>query len=424
MPFWMAYFGNSLVTIAVALLYRYADFVTLLGGSEFHLGWIVGVGMIGSLLMRFALGSGIDRYGPARVWIGSLAAFALVCFAHLGISSYQGPAIYLLRIALFSAIAGIFGSSITFISGRVSIARMAELVGMLGTSGFMGMVIGAQWGDLLCGTQTVQRWQIDRLFVVCGLLAIGAMWFAWLATRGLPAPSRRRRRAPLLALVRRYQPGTVLVVGIAVGAALALPATFLRTYAAELDIARIGLFFGVYAPTAIITRVATRRMPEQIGLVPMTLIGMAVLSAGDLLFLPVGAEWQFVFPAVGFGISHAILFPTITATGSGAFPVRYRGLGTMVILAAFDAGQLVGAPAAGAIVHFSGLVGLPRYPTLFVTMAVILGAVGIGYALTSRRVAGPLSRRVESRGGRLSWVRSGGGRVEGEGSGVVFRVGR
>ena len=62
-PFWMAYTSNWLLMVGVSLLFRYADFVTLLGGTEFHLGWIVGVGMVGSLAMRLSMGSCIDRYG-------------------------------------------------------------------------------------------------------------------------------------------------------------------------------------------------------------------------------------------------------------------------------------------------------------------------------------------------------------------------
>ena len=96
--FWMAYVSNSLITVAIALLYRYADFVTLLGGTEFHLGWIVGVGMIGSLLMRLALGTYIDRYGTKFIWLGCTLLFVAVCFAHLAVASYSGVAIYLLRI--------------------------------------------------------------------------------------------------------------------------------------------------------------------------------------------------------------------------------------------------------------------------------------------------------------------------------------
>lgn len=383
-PFWWSYVANSLISMAVALLYRYADLVVLLGGTEYHLGWIVGIGMIGSLAMRFALGAGIDQYGPRRVWLASLALFAVVCLAHLAITTPKGVPIYLLRIAYFSTVAGIFGSSIAFVSGRVSMARMAELVGMLGTSGFMGIVVGTLLGDLICGTKTLQRWQIDAVFVLAGGLALLAMVFAWLATRHQPSPVVRRRRPPIMSLLWRYQPGTVLVVGITVGAALALPTTFLRTYAAELGIPRISWFFAVYSSTAIITRVATRRTSEQIGLIPMILLGLGAMTLAELAFLIVGQEWQFVFPAIGYGVAHAILFPTITAAGTISFPYRYRGLGTMVILAAFDAGGLVGLPVAGAIVHFGDGIGLSGYPTMFAAMAGLLVLVGGVYAMTLR----------------------------------------
>ena len=385
LPFWRAYAANSLITIAWALLYRYADFVKALGGSEYHLGWIVGIGMVGSLVMRFALGTGIDQYGPRRVWLGALALFAVTCFTHLAVAPHQFLAVCVLRIVLLSAIAGIFGSSITFISGRVSLERMAELVGMLGTSGFMGVIIGTALGDWFCSTPTVERWQVNLLFIAAGCLAIAAMAFAWLATGHQPPPVVRRRRPRAWSLLWRYQPGSVLLVGIVVGAALALPATFLRTFAQELGIARMGLFFFVYASAAIVTRVLTRRMPEQWGLTPMILSGLAVLVLAEVAFLPVRWEWQFVFPALGYGIAHAILFPTITAAGTGSFPHRYRGLGTMVILAAFDMGGLVGAPMAGAIVHYSVRVHLPSYPTLFVATAVALVLVAGIYALTYRR---------------------------------------
>jgi hypothetical protein len=59
--FWFSYAANLCIMVAITLLFRYADFVTLLGGDEFDLGWIVGVGMVGSLAMRCAQGVGIDR---------------------------------------------------------------------------------------------------------------------------------------------------------------------------------------------------------------------------------------------------------------------------------------------------------------------------------------------------------------------------
>ncbi len=391
--FWLAYVSNSMFCVALALLYRYADFVTALGGTEFHLGWIVGVGMVGSLAMRLFLGSGIDRRGPRLIWLGSLTTFATVCFLHLAVNRYDGPEIYLLRIVFSSAVAGVFGASMTFISGRVPPARIAEMLGMLGTSGFMGMIVGSQIGDLLCGTQELTRWQIDRLFVVAGAVGLAGACFAWLAVRRLSPPPRRRAPPPLRWLLWRYQPGTILVVAVAAGAGLGMPQTFLRTYAAELSVPRIGLFFTAYSATAVVTRIVTRRWAERIGLTPMVLLGLGILSGSQLLFIGVRTEWMFVIPAVSYGLGHAILFPTMVATASQSFPGRYRGLGTMVALGAFDFGMLLGAPATGALLQYAGAVGLPRYPAMFRAMSAMFGLVGLFYALTYR----PASRRRRRR---------------------------
>ena len=174
-PFWLAFTANLLVATAVALLYRYADLITYLDGTEFHLGWIVGVGMVGSLSMRLWLGWAIDSHGARRVWLVCLVVFSLSCFAHLWITSCSGPAIYLLRIVYASSIAGIFGAALTWVSGRVSIARMAELIGMLGAAGFAAMVVGALLGDWLLGAESIGANEIHRMFLASARWA----WWRW-----------------------------------------------------------------------------------------------------------------------------------------------------------------------------------------------------------------------------------------------------
>lgn len=239
-PFWLAYVANVLIMVAISLLFRYADFVSLLGGTELHLGWIVGVGMVGSLAVRLAVGTGIDRYGPRTVWLASLALFVVSSLAHLAITDCRGPAVYLVRIVWCSSLAGIFGAAMTFVSNRAPVERMAEMVGMLGTSGFVGMVLGTQFGDLLFDAETIGRQQVDRMFLVAGLLGIGSGVFVWLATRGQsrPAPSRRSSAVQLL---RSHFPTMAILVGIAMGIGLSLPGTFLRPFTAELGIPAIGV---------------------------------------------------------------------------------------------------------------------------------------------------------------------------------------
>jgi MFS family permease len=382
----MTYIACTLVNLACAILFRYADFVSILGGTELNLGWIVGVGMIGSVLARLSLGAAIDQRGPRIIWLVSLGVFALTCFAHLAVTRCDGLGIVLLRVMYCTAIAGIFGASTTFISGRVNMARMAELVGLLGTSGFLGMMLGTHLGDLLLGSQEIQRHLVDRMFVVAGLIGLAAMPFAWIATRRAARPAAQDR-TPILAVLRQYRPGFVLIIGVVSGAAFSLPQTFLRTYAAELDISRIGIFFTTVAATAVVTRVVTRQLPDRLGLSTMIFIGLGLMAVAQLLYLVVRTEWQLVLPGLPYGLGQAILYPMVAAVATGPFPLRYRGLGITLVLASFDVGQLIGAPSAGAIVHACESFGVSGYPTLFVTTAVVLVLAGGAYWRVLQRQA-------------------------------------
>jgi hypothetical protein len=71
------------------------------------------------------------------------------------------------------------------------------------------------------------------------------------------------------------------------------------------------------------------------------------------------------------------------------------------MMATFDLGNLVGAPTAGAILHFSGAAGLPSYPTLFLSAAGMLGSVAVVFALTRWRTQ--RGRRKVDRG-RGEWA--------------------
>ena len=382
-PFWFAYVANTAVMIAVSLLFRYADFVNFLGGTEFNLGWIVGVGMVGSLLMRLLQGVGIDLYGARRVWLLSGFGLVLSCLGHLLIQHVDGPAIFVMRILLNTSIAGMFGASITYISSRAPAARMAEMIGMLGTSGFVGMMIGPRLGDWLFDTATIQRRQLDGMFLLAAAVGAASLVLAAASTRGYRHPPRRKQ-PPMAWLLRRYHPGPLLPVAVVMGFGLGLPGVFLRPFAVSLGINEIALFFMVYAPTAFLMRLATRRLPSRFGARPMVLTGLCCLILGTLLYLVVRSEWQLVMPAIVLGTAHALLFPSVVAGGSSGFPARYRGLATTLMLAMFDLGNLIGAPTVGIVLRYAGRAGLPRYPSMFLSVATLFTIVMLYYALAGR----------------------------------------
>ena len=370
--------------VAVSLLFHYAKFVLFLGGDEFALGWITGLGMVGALLARALQGMAIDRYGPGRIWKYSLILLVISLVGHLMVGRIDGPGIYLARVLFCTSIAGAFGGSITYVSLRAPTGRTAEMVGMLGTSGFVGMAVGPAFGDWLMDVPQLSRWHLDRMFLVSAGMVCISLVFALIATRS-ELPVSRRKLPRIGGVLRKYHPGALLLVGMAMGIGIGLPHTFLRPYVDHLGFDRIRLFFWVYAGTAMAVRFSTRRLTDQWGVRPMIHWGLGCLAATMLLFTIVRHEWMLILPAAVGGTAHAFLFPAVVAGTGHAFPSHYRGLATTLILAMFDLGNLLGQPTIGGILEVGRYLGLPAYPLMFVGVSLLLIGTNLIYAWSFHR---------------------------------------
>jgi MFS family permease len=384
MPFWLTYASSVCTMVTVSLMFRYADFVTFLGGDELHLGTIVGIGSVGALVMRLAQGTAVDHYGPRRVWLWALTLLVVSMLAHLLVSRHNGLGIYAIRIMFATCVAGTFGSSITYLSLRVPIQRMAEVIGVCGTAGFVGMAIGPRIGDWICVSDPVSSPQLQSLFITAAGFGVAAWVCAYFATLGAVRP-RRVRRPPMWKLIVRYRPGAIAVVALVMGVGFGLPQAFVRPYAASLDITKISVFFTTYAAAAFIVRMLTFRWPQRIGVPTMVLTGIVFQAANLFAYLAVTSVWWFILPALLQGIAHAFLFPSIMAGGSATFPARYRGLATALMMGMMDLGVLIGAPLIGSIVRYAPHFDLPPYPTMFITLGVLLISVGCYYAISLLR---------------------------------------
>lgn len=374
--FWLTYLSNGLTTMANAMLVRYADFVDVLGGEERQLGLIVGCGMIGSIVTRLAQGDAIDRYGASRVWFWSSLLYSISLLLHLTVSTAYGPWIFCVRLLMQSSLAGFFGSSITFVSLRVPPHRMAEMVGALGTSGFIGIMLGPLLGDWLASGGTTQSDLVLRLFVVAGTLACSSTIATWFVTRHSIRP-QHRRRPNLLHVVARYHPLVLSMTAAAMGAGFSIPMVFLRPFAIEYNLNGVGLFFLVYASVAFTARLATRAHFARLGNRLWITTGLILLSVSFLCYLPVTREWHLIIPGAIAGTAHALLFPSIMAASTEVFPRRYLGLATSLILAMFDLGAFIGAPVVGAFLREAKLHTRSAYPLMFAGTAFVLGLVTV-----------------------------------------------
>jgi len=170
--FWLAYVANVLVVSAHSLTFRFADYVKLLGGDEDLSGRIVSVAVIAAVLFRFVLGQKIDQEGTRRLWIFSSLVFIASCAMFLWLDSL-GSVMYAARILFNGSLAGMLSCSIVNIQNGAPAERRTEIIGSLGSSGFIAMVLGPWMGDLIFGP-----W-MAKLLIRFSSSPMAPYWLMW-----------------------------------------------------------------------------------------------------------------------------------------------------------------------------------------------------------------------------------------------------
>ena len=350
--FWLAYLANLLLTSANALLFRFADFVDFLHGSAATAGLIVGIGTGLSVPARLWVGRLIDRHGPPNIWIGSSLLFVVSCLSFIPVTAI-GPLIYLARIGFACAIAGMFSCFFVYSCTGVPVQRRAELIGMLGTAGFIGMAISPPLGDWIFRSLGNGQKAYNLIFLIAAVMGIGYLVIVNYLSQH-PSNDNLHASPPLRMMLIKYWPGTLATVAMMMGVAMVVPGTFLVRFCAARDLGGIGTFFLFYTSTAFAVRIIGRRIPERLGRRKSVLLGLLCMAISMVLYLPVQNQWHLVAPALPAAIAHALLFPSVATLGTESFPECYRATGISLILGLVDLGTLFGAPALGAIIDNAG----------------------------------------------------------------------
>jgi MFS family permease len=259
----------------------------------------------------------------------------------------------------------------------VPLHRRTEVIGVLGTGGFLAMILGTNLGD---GIFAIYPLGYARFAALCtAVVVLGVFYFACvLVMRGhrhVPQPNS----PPALKLLIHYWPGMVVAVAMTMGMGFSLTTVFLTRFATARHISGIRTFFTVYALVAIVFRLPGTRWARTIGRHKTILLGLTGSALGYLLLPLVSHDWQFLLPAAACGFGHALLYPAIVSLGAGAFPRAYRGLGTTLVLGLIDLGTAVSPPILGTIIDHWG------FDVMFDLTAFSVFAVMLYYALTSAR---------------------------------------
>ncbi|WP_373651802.1 MFS transporter [Schlesneria sp. DSM 10557] len=382
--FWLAYLANSALVMANALTFRFAELVHFLGGSETIVGDIVALGTLIAVIVRLSVSHVLDDYGTRRVWPVCSVLFILGCVLFIA-ATYAFWLLYVARVTFFVGLTGMFACSMTHIQNHVPPNRRTEVIGNLGSSGFVGMILGSNVGDWILYLVTQPRLQFLILFGAAGLIGIAYLIIVIALTYN--DRSEVRDPSPMaFRLLFRYWPGTVVIAAMTMGLGVTATQTFLTRFATSQHIEGIGFFFTGYAISAFVFRLLVQNWSQTIGRHWMLVRGLIGHTVGHFLLAFVADAWQLIIPSIVCGFGHALLFPAVVSLGSGTFPKQFRGAGTAIILGFTDFGSLVFAPVLGRISDQFG------FPVMYGVSAAVALTMAIGYSVVAIRHSDEESR--------------------------------
>jgi MFS family permease len=359
-------------------------YVRQLGGTEIEIGFVMGLYSGVGIVCQPLIGPWVDVIGRRPFM---LAGVALNVTASL-LATLPGsiPLLALVRLIQGLAFSTFFVGAFSYVVDIIPPAQRGWALGIYGVSGFVSTAFAP-----LAGEWIVRRWGFRTLFVVSAVLAVGTVALVW--------PMREARRDAVL----RLAPGRMraaledvvrlpMLVSVFFGLGSGTIFAFMPTFAEDLGVTTLSLFYTGYAAAAIAVRIAGGRLIDTRGRRAVIVPSMFVQASGTLLLAALGVLVtrtsatpvvpSLVLVGLVAGGAHGFLYPGLAALVTDDTPEERRASVVGLFSAMFLVGNTAGAFIFGWVAHAAG------YAVMWAALTVLLT---IGGAL-STRLAGPPSR--------------------------------
>ena len=349
-------------------------YILALGGTEIEVGIVMGLYSGVGIVCQPLLGPVVDAVGRRPfMLVGTGLVFVASLLAITADSIVAMAVVRTLQGIGFSAF---FVSMFAYVVDIVPPAQRGWALGIYGVSGFVSTAIAP-----LAGEWIIRYWGFRALFVVSAILAAATVSIVWHVRDARPSDAVTVRMGASMMrmgvddLLQRHMAVTFFF-GLGSGTIFA----FLPTFAENLGVRTLSLFYTAYAVAAIVVRVFGGRLIDTRGrravIVPsmfVQAVSTALLAALGLLVsrhsatpvLPV----LFVSGLLSGG-AHGFLYPGLAALITDTAPDDRRASIVGVFSAVMLLGQTGGAFLFGFVTHAAGY----GFMWWTLTMLLIMGS--------------------------------------------------
>jgi MFS family permease len=362
-------------------------YVKQLGGNEVEIGLVMGIYSAVGIVCQPLLGPWVDALGRRPFMLAGIAC--VLASTLLAAVAHSVPLLVAVRVLQGLGFSAFFVANFSYVLDLIAPARRGMALGVYGVSGFASTAFAP-----LVAEGLIRRWGFNALFAVSGLLVLVAAWFVWQVREAGRTDVRYVRglqwaREGYADIFRRH-----MAVSFFFGLGTGTLSAFLPTFAEDLGVRTVALFYTGYAASAIAVRVVGGRLIDTAGRRAVIVPSMFVLAAASALLAGTGyaAEHRMSVPALTVvvvtgllcGAAHGFLSPALAALVADDAPVARRGAVIGVFSAIFLCGQ-----AGGAFV-FGGLAEALGYAVAWTALTglVVIGALvstGLGRSAATAR---------------------------------------
>lgn len=374
--FWLAFGANFMHSLSLFVYLHLPGYLDRLGADELMIGIIAGIMAAAAIAMRPSVGRLMDRRGRhVLVRIGSIL-HVVVCLSYLLVDSI-GVGLVVVRVLHGVAEAMLLSALFTIAADVAPPSRRTEGIALFGISGLVPMSLGGLLGDFI-----LARADYPELFVASAIAAALGLACGWPLKDSRPvADADDPPPRSFLSAVMQPRLRPLWLAGFGFAIAIASYFTFFKTFVEHTGVGSMGLFFSIYAGSAILLRLVLGWVPDRIG--PRRALGPAMLAmVGGLLALVLATNDVLVaVSGLLCGLGHAFVFPILSSMVVTRAASSERGAALAMFTALFDLGLLVGSPMLGAVLEQSS------YPVMFTVAAGCVLASAVGFGVWDRRVS-------------------------------------
>ena len=350
-------------------------YIQQLGGTEIEIGFVMGLYSGVGIVCQPLIGPWVDVIGRRPFMLVGVALN--IGASLLAILPGSVPLLALVRVIQGFAFSTFFVGAFSYVVDIIPPARRGWALGIYGVSGFVSTAVAPLFGEWIIRTLGFRA--LFALSAVLGLVTAALVWPVREAARHSTLPARLAPGAMQAAVedLLHLHMFVTMFFGLGSGTIFA----FLPTFAEDLGVRTLSLFYTADALAAIAVRIAGGRLIDTRGRRAVIVPSMFVQAASTGLLAALGAlvirnSSTPVLPSLFVagllsGGAHGFLYPGLAALVTDHTPAERRAAVVGLFSAMFLTGQAAGAFAFGYVAHAAG------YEAMWAALTLLLALGGV-----------------------------------------------